>query len=535
MRSYIVFFLLVVSLVGFGVLLGLRARPPHQMPAPPPEVAVAPRADAGAASGDAGDAAVTPTTQADTGAAPPRDGPRDGGAVADAGGPAKVVHPRPDERDAAPPVQKKLMDRPLRVIGHGWEVIAPGLVANKGTTPGEGSLYARDGLEVRINTSSKVIDLENALARGGSDEAGADVAIMPLPVFVAAYERLRALSPRIFFVLGWSHGQEAILAFQEDALEALPRNKAVQLVTEQRSPAHFFGLFVLDLEGVPPERVEAVDRGDDAAASVMFAALRQPARGHPAGAASRRFLLTTADADRLIPYVAVAPQALVDAEPDALGALCAGWLEGVDELRRDVPAAARRIASISGAPEALELLALLGREESSSLRENAALAGLSGRGAVNIESLFETAWRLWRGADVLTSPMPEEVPMRSDIIEALVRTGGSMDDDAAGTIAEGEPTARASGPTGQAPRPILIHRIDQQPLDDDLIAARVGFLAGVFRPLHVRVSVAGGGQRANAIVAHAAERFGIPDHRLSVGRRPSGRAAPAIIELLPPQ
>jgi hypothetical protein len=309
----------------------------------------------------------------------------------------------------------------------------------------------------------------------------------------------------------------------------------VQLVSEQRSPAHFFGLFVLDLEGVPPERVELVDRGDDAADSVMLAALRQSARGQPTGSATRRFLLTTADADRLIPYVAVAPQALVDAEPDALGALCSGWLEGVDELRRDVPAAARRIASIDGAPEALELLALLGREESSSLRENAALAGLSGRGAVNLENLFETAWRLWRGADVLTSPMPDEVPLRSEIIEALVRTGGAMD-DVAGTIAEGEPATRPESPAGQTPRALIVNRLDQQPLADDVVVARIGFLAGVFRPLHVRVSLSGGGQqRATAVVARAAERFGIAEHRLVVGRRPPGRAAPAVIELLPPQ
>ena len=359
------------------------------------------------------------------------------------------------------------------------------------------------------------------------------MAIMPLPVFIAAYEQLRALSPKIFFVFGWSHGHEALLSFQDDPLLKLPRSRDVQLVTEPRSPSHFFGLYILDLAGVPPNRIEAVDRGERVADSIAFAALRQAARGQPAGAATRRFVVTTADASRLIPYVAVAPDGTVNTEPDALRALCSIWLTGVEELRSDVPAAARKIASIRGSPEALELLGLMGRVESSTLRENAEIAGLSGRGAITIDALFENTWRIWRAADVVTSPLPEKVPATSNIISALVRRGSSMADGAGGTLGEQEPSRRTTGSGSGTPQPILVHRIEDRRMSDDDLASRVGTLAGVFGPLSLRLAIPGDStSRAKTIIESVRDRFGVAENRLKASRRVTGRAAPYAIELL---
>lgn len=529
-RSYIVFFLIVVMLVGLGVLLVIRSRPDHEMPVARAETVERSEADAGGAR-DGGSASSSGKALIKGSGSGAKGGSKNGKSTkappsksGGDGGPAKGAK--------AP---EKLLDRPFRVIGHGWEVIAPGLVANRGTEPGENSLYTKGGLEMHLSSSTQIVDLERALARGGADPQGADVAIMPLPIFIAAYEQLRALSPKIFFVFGWSHGHEALLSHQDDALLKLPRNGNVKIVTDERSPSHFFGLYVLDLAGVPPDRVDVIDRGKRTADSIAIAALRQAPRGQPAGAAKRRFIVTTADANRLIPYVAVAPEGTINTESDALRALCSTWLKGVEELKRDVPAAARRIASIRGTPEALELLGLLGRVESSTLRENAEVAGLSGRGAITIDGLFENTWRIWRAADVLTSPMPNESPVTTNIIAALVRQGSSMADGAAGTLGEHEPSRRTTGSGSGTPQPILVYRIEDRRMSNDDFATRVGMIAGVFGPLSLRVAIPGDStSRARTIIESVRDRFGVAENRLTASRRITGRATPFAIELLPP-
>lgn len=504
-------------IVGFGVLLGIRDRAEHQMP----EVAsvepdTASRGDAGTGlDGSAGLDGAAPTAGDGT----PIVG-ADGGVGRADGGTA-----------AGPP--EKLMDRPLRVIGLGWELIAPGIVANHGTSPGDQSRYAKAGLDLRLRSSSKLVDLERALARGGGDEAGADVAIIPLPLFVAAYERLRALSPKIFFVLGWSHGQEVLMSFRDDPLLNLPPNRDVQMLSERATAAHLFGLFVLDTAGVAPDRVELVDPGDQSADSIDLAALTQAPRGQPPHAASRRFLLTTADANRFIPYVAIAPEGLIESEEIALRALCSIWLEGVSELRRDVPAAARRIASLDGSPEALELLGSMGRFESSTLRENAEVAALSGRHAVTVNELFHRTWRLWREVDVVTSAAPEQLPFDGEIIAALIRAGSAMADDAAGTLGEAEQPRPPS--TSGDQEPLLIHRVEDRRFEDNDLVSTAGFLTGVFGRSPLKVVVTSrDSSRAQQIVEAVEARYGIAEGRLSAGRRVTGRRSPAAVEILPP-
>lgn len=519
-------------LAGFGVLLGIRERTDHEMPNAVATADVA-EGDAGTDDNDGGHPEGGPAASREPAKGVGRGENTDAGATKRDSNQQQTDAAAPEKQPAKAP--EKLLDRPLRVVGLGWEVIAPGLVANRGTTPGEGSLYKRGGLEVHFRSSTKVVELERALARGGVDERGADVAIIPLPVFVASYEQLRALSPRVFFVFGWSHGHEALMSFHDDPLLNLRRNRDIQLVAERGTPAHFFALFVLDLAGVPMERVELVDRGQPVANSIDLAALKQAARGQPAGAATRRYVLTTADATRLIPYVAIAPEGLVSTHPAALGALCSHWLTGVEELRRDVPAAARRIASIRGAPEALELLGLMGRIDSSTLRENAQVMGLSGRGAITVDSLFQHTWRVWRGADVVTSPIPETLPMNTEIVAALVRAGSSMADGAAGTLGEAEASRRPTGGNGQA-QPLLVHRIEDRRFEDEDLIAKTGFLAGVFGPLPLRVAIRGDSdRRTQRVVEQARARFGLPGERISQARRITGRDGAAAIELLPPQ
>ena len=69
---------------------------------------------------------------------------------------------------------------------------------------------------------------------------------------------------------------------------------------------------------------------------------------------------STAEASRLLPFVAVASRGFAREHAAALTALLVAWDKGATQLQADVPAAARRIAAEKSAPEPSVLLERLG-------------------------------------------------------------------------------------------------------------------------------------------------------------------------------
>jgi hypothetical protein len=172
-------------------------------------------------------------------------------------------------------------------------------------------------------------------------------------------------------------------------------------------------LYLLDLSGVDSDRIALRGVADKAS---MFSAVDRGATGTIPKDAS--LSVTSADASALIPFVAIAPQGFLS-NRRAIAAFISAWLEGVQQLETDVPAAARQVAAIKGAPETLTLVRKLGLVEFSGLGDNVRRAGLAGRNPVDLASLFQLTWRLWRGVDVLTTPAPKSVPLDFGAIASL--------------------------------------------------------------------------------------------------------------------
>ena len=378
MRVKVVFGLLFGLFAAFGVLTVMRGTTPHQAPVPPAPAAIASGAPAASAGASAA-ASASGAPAASSSAEPPDAGPT------------------------------KLLDRPLRVITLGWDLAAPGVLANGGLEPSPSSDFVAAGVDTRIIATDVMNVVEAALARGGADKDGADVAIVPFSQFVASYERLRALTPEAFFILGWSRGREAVIS-TKDALPTLNDKgepKEIKMIGTAGDPAAFLGLFALDAAGIPAGSVRLVasdTRPEDAA----LAAIDRDAA--PADAARRNILLTTADASHLVPFVAVAQHGLLEKSKKALAVWARVWLDGTRKLASDSPTAARQIAAAPGAPEPIALLKRLGQTGSATLTDNARVGGLSGRGAVTLDSLFQRTWRIWRASGLLATPAPEAAP-----------------------------------------------------------------------------------------------------------------------------
>jgi len=485
-RSKVVFVLLILFFVGFGASIALRGKGsslPVASPAAPSSASAAASASALAATSSS--------------AAP--------------------------SNSAGRPSGEKLMKRPLRVAALGWDLIAPGALANGGLKPSDKSAFSKAGLDVELVPLESMTKLEEALARGGTDETGADVAVVPMPAYVAAYERLRALDPKVFFVVGWSKGREALYA-KDATLTKVPAGE-VTLLTKLGTPPAFVGLFLLDLAGVEVDKVKIWDAPHNKKSPTFEAVMLS---GEAAPDPSRgSLLLTTADVPRLVPLVAIAQGGFIASNTEALTAWGRTWLEGEDRIRADAAASARTIAKFQGAPNPLVLINRLGPIGWATLADNARWAGLAGRGAVTLETLFQRTWRLWREAGMLSTPRPETPCTAPEVIASLVRQLGASAGPSAAPKKDGD-----KGPE----RVLLVYTARDTKLDESAIVADVGLLAGLFERSTLRIFVRGPRYKRDAakIVEDAAGRFGLEAGRLEAGDKPATKGV-AVVEVLAPR
>jgi hypothetical protein len=401
--------------------------------------------------------------------------------------------------DAAKPAP---LTRTLRTVALGWEFLAPGVIAND-APDGKPSDFKHAGLDVSFANATNVDDLESALAKGGGEATGADIAIMPLSSYVASYERLRALSLDVFFVVGWSHGREALYGQSSSALAKLPAAGTVKVAAAPGKPETFLALFLLDLEGVPASRIELVDPASHAPLAAIFRSSHQHATG--------KLLLTSADTPQLMPLVAVAPRGFIAAHGGELERWTRAWLGGVKRLADDVPAGGRLVATLPGAPPVVGIIEALGQIEFATLRENAVAVGLAGRGAITLEQSFTTTWRIWREAGVLTTPAPEVVPLHTGIVASLARTNPA-------TAAEQPRKPSAATASDKRPEVLLVVRGPAGKLDTDAWIERVGFLAMVFQRQPLRVSIKGDGKATLLVADGARDRFNLPPSQILIGK-----------------
>jgi hypothetical protein len=501
-RQTIVLVLLVSMLGGFGALGVMRQRTTHLAPvanqtAPLPSASAKPIASTATNS-----SAIPNPSAASSSQAPPT--PSGSTAVADAG-----------------PVPA--MDRPLSVVALGWDLGAPGILANDGIKPNPKSAFAANNLEVRLSVSNAMSNIEEALARGGGDASGADIAIVSLSNFVEAYERLRALSPEVFFVVGFSHGRD-VLAGKTGSLPTGSIKGNTKLVGTRGTPSTFLGLFLLDIAGVAPTEVEMVTPGEREEKDASFFAFE---RGDTRSEAGRKMILTTADTPRFLPIVAIAPHGLIADKERAVSALTKGWLDGMKKLGTDPPGGARIISALDGAPEPLALLRQLGEMETATIGDNVHMMGLSGRSALTLPVLFQRTWQLYRGVSFVSTPPPETLPIATSIVTALARSNEALanrDNHAAkGDFKEGKET-------------FVVYRQDK--LDEESLVNTIGLLAAVFERSVLRVSVNG---QASAVdtaktkkVVDAAEgQFGVESGRLVVATKSKARGAAIEVLALP--
>jgi hypothetical protein len=482
-RGKVIFIVILAMLVALVYLVGSRTRDAHVVPKQRPVTAT----DAGGRQEPAGPGMES--------GAPSASGSAPGAASA-----------APSDPDAS-----TLFERAVRVVAPAWELAAALYVANGGSTTSPAGPARAARIQVDITVSSEPRDVENRLARGGGEADGADVAVLTLPAFVSAYERLRALEPQIVHVVGWSHGREVLLGTKDGVLTKAPAAGDLTLASEDPA-ATVLALFALDEAGTPPSRVRVAP---DPKAPALAALVRPMPADRPADA-PRKVLLTTADASRFVPFVAVAARGFVEGHPEAMAALLRTWVDGASALRKDVPGAARHIAGEPGALEPAAMLERLAWVSDPGPGDEAFALGLAGNDAVTVPSLFAREWRLLRDAGTLTSPAPS-----ATVVAA-----------APFSRAFPAPPARPALPASAADagaRVLLARRMTKG--DAEAVAAEMASLAGIFESSAVRVTT-----RPPSLAKDAADlasdRRGIRSDRLAVVASPLAEPGVALLEVL---
>lgn len=490
MRSKVVTVLLAVMLVSLLGMLLTRVRTKHDAPAE--EVAASPT--------DAGAPEAAPSSSA----------------AASASGSARPPAPPPSG---------------MRVVGLGWEWLVPAVTPAGDPGPDEiAAAYALDGVEAR-------------LAKGPSDPGGAEIALMPLASLVVSYDRLKALDARAFLVVGFSAGREELRAAQPSALLKGAGPEDVTLVAAPAAAgseaATLLGLFALDAIGVPASRIKVLPATAPEAKAAAFAAALRGAED------DRKRVLSSADAPRAVPIVAVASGKALDADPSKYAAWARRWIEGAARARTDAATLARRLAAKEGAriapdsgspPEALALVERLGLFTPATLEDNGRLARAEGE--ASLAALLKDTWRVARAGGLVTGAPPEAPPLSLAVMKTVApeADAGAPAPPAsrdAGAEEGGAPDAGSLAGLSTAPSgssPLMIARL---PADADAEAAAraIERLAFAFDRATIVVSVRGGEKPTRDALARAVAH-GVVASRLALGKPD---AAATTIEIHAPR
>lgn len=493
MREKIVPMVLFVALAGLGVFAAVRTKPPHEAPL------VRIQEEGTDASADAPSALADASALAE---------------VADA-----LAAPMPvaDGSPVSPaPQVVKLLDRPLRVVTLGPALAAPGTMAFE--------VGAAKPFDLELCPVESPQRVEARLVRGGADAEGADIAIVALPDLVAATERLRALEPQAFLLVGFSQAAERLVPTAPGARAPAATGDVKVFVPagERLASRQWMALFALDEAGAEPSRVKLLvaDERPKDASFVSGSFLDKNDGEH---------LLSTVEAAGLIPYVAVTTKHTLTASEPLVRAFAQAWLAGMTRSHSDAGGAAKRVLSKEGAAfsSAAELtgelggvVERLGRVSHVTLADNARLLGATPAAASRrapLEAASGAMVDAFRDAGLLTLA-PSWPLVERKVVSSLAK--------------DLPPEPEKLDCSRSRRKPIASRKEAGATLDEAALLRHVEVDAIAFEGCALRVSLKGGEKPTTTFVQSARDKLGLSAQKLLVGATAS--PGPALLEIVPP-
>jgi outer membrane protein OmpA-like peptidoglycan-associated protein/ABC-type amino acid transport substrate-binding protein len=305
------------------------------------------------------------------------------------------------------------LTRPLVVAINTWAGHAPGIVFNGGLDANAGSNYRK-----RFGFDVKFVLIEDPAAKLAAFRNG-DVDLMWDTVDNWAREASilseQKQQARSIVMQDWSRGGDGIVSLT--SIKSVEDLKGKKISCTQFTPSHFLLLYLLSQSGLTTEDRTALEKSiifatDGPAAAAMFKAGQVDAAvtwepDLSAAVAARgdaaHVMVSTTAASNIIADTLIARQDVVDTAPETLRDFVHGWFDGMDMIKTDPNAAYAMVAkalkldadTVSGMLSGLKL---------TPYADNAQFYGLTG-GKAHFETLFDTAFVIWRKKGLVTRPV----------------------------------------------------------------------------------------------------------------------------------
>ena len=494
MRDKIVPAVLGLAFIGVMVFSAVRAKAPHEAPL----------------------VVIQDEGKVDAGA--------DASSVSDAAPVVDAAQASVDAAEAGPPAVVKLLDRPLRITTLGLALAAPGTMVHDAVEAARDGGAPRASLEMEVTTVSTAQKLEARLVHGGADADGADVAILSLPDLVASAERLRALEPQAFMVVGFSQSTERFHPLGASP-KIPPQGTDVKVHVppgERLASREWTALFALDAAQVPLARVKllAVDERPKDAQYVATTFLEKNEGEH---------VLSTVEAPGLVPYVAVATKGLLSSKEAVLRAFAEGWILGMQRSYVDAAGAAKRVigkegvvfsAASEGTGDLTAIVDQLGRISKVGLADEARYFGVPAKEGRRgpLAALASQMVEIFGEAGLTATPPTWEL----------------VDPKIVAHIAKDTPPSVERLECARARKgPILVRRENDKAFDEAALQRKIESAALVFEGCALRVSLRAGEKGTTTFVESTRDKLGLSAAKLVVGKTPT-QGSPAVVEAVPP-
>jgi len=242
-----------------------------------------------------------------------------------------------------------------------WPGWAPIIVANNGLEPNEGSVfYQKYGFFVKLAIVDDPVKARDLFASGHSHILWGTLDMMAL--FAPELVKDSRTVPVICQQIDWSGGGDGIVARGEIRNIndfRMQNGKRRKVVLAQNSPSHYLIMSLLIDAGIDPAQVDFKWAGDAPAAAKIF--VQDQSFDAFVGwspdiytvtdkVPGTRLVVTTGSANHLIADVWAVRNDFYRDHPEIVTGLVRGIFDGVDMVRKDVPAAAQTISKAYNIP-----------------------------------------------------------------------------------------------------------------------------------------------------------------------------------------
>lgn len=326
------------------------------------------------------------------------------------------------------------IDRPLVIGMISWPGYAGGIVANGGFQENAESIFTKKyGLPVRFVLIEDIDARGKAFAKGGPE--GVDVIwttvdfwANELPNFMEG-----GIEAAAFLQVDWSRGGDAIVA--DVSVTTVEGLKDQKIALVQFTPSHWLLEQALRQSNLTNEERQKVRdnlvftqdvptaRSAFVAGQVDAAVVWEPDIKQALKRDKSHILLSTKDFPNLIADMLVARKDFIRSHPQAMEAFVRGWLDGVEEAKKNPDLAARLLM------ENEPLFADLGMEATkdsltwaywTNLDDNARMFGLDGSAPL-FDSIFAEAGTVWQSLRVIDQPVTPISAKEDSFIRKLYR------------------------------------------------------------------------------------------------------------------